>query len=134
MDFIITFCQHFSENDCRRRTEDMVLELMAFLQIVYLIYTICFLVSTIRCIFSTEIKTTKVCLFFTSHDGAKRNVIHIDTQLLKAASLCISFMMFYMVPVKVSCFIYFVLFRQCILGALDVVLAMRGASTKLKHE
>ena len=112
----------------------MVVELMAFLQIVYLLYTICFLVSTIRCIFSTEIKTTKVCLFFTSHDGAKRNVIHIDTQLLKAASLCISFMMFYMVPVKVSCFIYFFLFRQCILGALDVVLAMRGASTKLKHE
>ena len=133
MDFTITFCPTFSDNDHRRRTEDMVVELMAFLQIVYLLYTISFLVSTIRWIFSTEIKTTKVCLSFTSHDGAKRNVIHIDTQLLKAASLCINFMMFYMVPVKVSCFIYFFLFRQCIIGALDVVLSRR-ASTKTKHE
>ena len=114
-------------------TEDLVISVIHFLQPFYLLYLICICVTLLRCTFFNETTATKVALSFNVGDGIDRQVLHLDTQLLKATDMAITFMMFYLVPSWISSIVYFIVLRLCLRGAL-VMMTPRSESSKSKVE
>ena len=104
------------------RAEETSIDIIHFLQPLYLAYLISISISVYRCIFYNEDKTGKVGLsFVVGKDGINREVIHFDTQLIKATQLVTTFFMFYLAPTWMSCFIYFITYRLCLLGGMTMM-------------
>ena len=100
----------------------MVIDTIHFLQPLYLAYLISISISIYRCVFYNEDKTGKVGLSFViGKDGIQREIIHIDAQLMKATQLTITFSLFYLVPTWMSCFLYFIVYRLCLIVGMSMM-------------
>ena len=112
----------------------MVIEIMHFLQPLYLAYLIALAISVYRCVFYNEEKAGKVGVSFTfARDDVNREVLHLDTQLMKATYLVITFALFYLVPTWMSCFIYFIAYPLFLIGGMSAM-KMSPVAAKPKVE
>ena len=119
--------------DHGKMVEELVIDLIHFLHPLYLVSIIALFVTIVRCIFYKENQTSKVAVSFKSGDGIIRQILHLDTQLLKAADITVTFALFYMLPPWLSCFMYFIIYKLCLRVALRI-LTPGNVSTKSKVE
>ena len=119
--------------DVTKLIEDLAIEGVQFLQILYLIYICTILATLMRILFYDEEGSVKIPLSFKTTDGNYRHILQLDTQLLKATGLATNFVMFYMLPPGISCFIYFVTFKICLRSTL-LIFESKTMSLKPKHE
>ena len=131
MSLFYSFTEH--EADVTKLIEDFAIEGVQFLQLLYLIYIFSIFTTLIRCIFYDEERSVKIPISFKTTDGTYRHILQLDTQLLKATDLATTFIMFYMVPPWISCFVYFVTFKICLRSAL-LIFGSKTMSLKPKHE
>ena len=107
----------------------MVIDIIHFLQPLYLAYLVSIFISVYRCVFYNEDKTGKVGISFViGRDSINREILHIDTQLMKATQLVTTFFLFYLVPTWMSCLIYFIVYRVGLIGGMSLT------KTKLVEE
>ena len=100
----------------------MAINIIHFLQPLYLAYLISIFVSVFRCVFYNEEKAGKVGVSFAiGRDGVSREVLHFDTQLMKATYLVATFSLFYLVPTWMSCFIYFIAYPVCLISGMSAM-------------
>ena len=114
----------------------MVIDIIHFLQPLYLAYLVSIFISIYRCVFYNEDKTGKVGISLViGRDGINREILHIDAQLMKASQLVATFFLFYLVPTWMSCLIYFIVYRVGLIGGMSLIktkLVEEAAKTKIE--
>ena len=114
-------------------TENMVIELMNFLQSLYLLHILCALFTFLRYVFFGGENGAKIALSYKTEEagGVNHEFLVLDEHLLNATDLAATFIMFYMVPPWVSILFYFIICRICLRGVLHFILLI-ARQDKLK--
>ena len=113
--------------------EELVIDVIHFLHPLYLVSIITLFVTIVRCIFYKENQTSKFAISFKSGNGITRHILHLDTQLLKAADISVTFALFYMTPAWLSCLMYFIVYKLFFRVVLRILTPGNGL-TKSKAE
>ena len=78
-------------------TEDMVVELMSFLQTLRLLHILSVLFTVLRYMFFNEEDTVKIDISYKKKaDGTNQHLLLLDEHLLNATYLAATFIMFYL--------------------------------------
>ena len=120
-------------SDQGKMVEELVIDMIHFLQPLYLLSIITLFITVVRCTFYNENQASKVAVSFKSGNGISRQILHLDTQLLKATDVMVTFALFYMVPAWLSCFMYFIVYNMCLRVPLRMF-TLRTLLTKSKVE
>ena len=113
------------ENQFSKMTEDLVIDVIHFLQPLYLLHLCSTFVSLLRYMFVNGSGNMKFPILLKTTDGIDRQILQLDNELLKAADLATSFIMFYMVPPWISCFVYFIIFKILFRGFLSIIMSTK---------
>ena len=99
--------------------EDVVVELVNFLQVLYLLHLASVMFSIWQNMFAKKDENnSKFGVHLVTSDGRNRHILQLDQNLLKAADLATSYILFYMLPPWISLFVFYIIVRVCIRGVV----------------